>query len=318
MAKSEPLCNPWLVAVWPGMGNVALGAGSYLVEKLGARWLAELSVRDMFEIEHVQVKGGLAKVGHVPRSIFFLWKDPRQQRDMIIFIGEAQPASGGYALCHKLLDYAIDRGVKRFFTFAAMGTQLHPSTEPRVFGVATDKKFLTGLRKRKVQILEDGQISGMNGVLLAAGAERGLEGICLLGEMPFFAVGVPNPRASQAVLKVFSRMVGIRVDLSQLTEQAKATEHNLLELLEKLDQPAESEEGFTIPDVAKLDDDQEEQEDADEEPNLDRKARMRIEALFEQASQNRATALELKQELDRLGVFAKYEDRFLDLFKQAE
>ncbi|EMI15769.1 hypothetical protein RMSM_07296 [Rhodopirellula maiorica SM1] len=41
----------------------------------------------------------------------------------------------------------------------------------------------------------------------------------------------------------------------------------------------------------------------------------RIESLFEVAQTDRSRAFELKSELDRLGVFADYENRFLDLFK---
>jgi hypothetical protein len=44
----------------------------------------------------------------------------------------------------------------------------------------------------------------------------------------------------------------------------------------------------------------------------------RIERLFEQAGKDRSKAFELKQELDRLGVFKDYEDRFLDLFKEPD
>jgi hypothetical protein len=35
------------------------------------------------------------------------------------------------------------------------------------------------------------------------------------------------------------------------------------------------------------------------------------------AAKDRSKAFELKQELDRLGVFKEYEDRFLDLFKKS-
>ncbi|MHB8900817.1 MAG: hypothetical protein ACYC6Y_18870 [Thermoguttaceae bacterium] len=44
----------------------------------------------------------------------------------------------------------------------------------------------------------------------------------------------------------------------------------------------------------------------------------RIETLFHQARQDRSKAYELKRELDHLGVFKDYEDRFLDLFKKPE
>ena len=36
------------------------------------------------------------------------------------------------------------------------------------------------------------------------------------------------------------------------------------------------------------------------------------------ATKDRSKAFELKQELDRLGLFKEYEDRFLDLFKKTE
>ena len=46
--------------------------------------------------------------------------------------------------------------------------------------------------------------------------------------------------------------------------------------------------------------------------------RQRIENLFAAAAKDRSQAFELKQELDRLGVFKDYEDRFLDLFQKPE
>jgi hypothetical protein len=43
-----------------------------------------------------------------------------------------------------------------------------------------------------------------------------------------------------------------------------------------------------------------------------------LEALFARAAGDRSAAYELKRELDRLGVYREYEDRFLDLFKRSE
>ncbi len=55
-----------------------------------------------------------------------------------------------------------------------------------------------------------------------------------------------------------------------------------------------------------------------EEERLGSAEKQRIEALFEQVKKDRSKAFELKRELDRLGIFKDYEDRFLDLFKKAE
>jgi proteasome assembly chaperone (PAC2) family protein len=327
MSDPDELRDPWLVAAWPGMGSVALGAGSYLVNKLGAQLVHELPARDLFDIQQIDVKDGLASIGRLPRSMFFQWRHPTGGRDLLIFIGEAQLSPGGYALCHKLLDYAEQRGVKRIVTFAAMATQLHPTGDPRVFGAATETSFVEEMKRHRVEILEEGQISGLNGVLLAAGAERGLPGLCLLGELPFFAVGVPNPRASQAALEVFAEMAGIELDLAEIAAQAKTVEAALLQLLEKMkeaaaEQAEAGEEGFSAPEFTGPNDEApEETRSGDEKktpPRLDLATRNRIETLFQDAQQDRGQALRLKAELDRLGVFELYEDRFLDLFKKAE
>ena len=84
---SDELHDPWLVAVWPGMGNVAVAAGGYIVQTLGAKLVHELSTRELFEIEHIEVKAGLANVGRVPRSLFFEWRDPAERHDLLVFIG---------------------------------------------------------------------------------------------------------------------------------------------------------------------------------------------------------------------------------------
>ena len=70
-------------------------------------------------------------------------------------------------------------------------------------GEAADatRLYLEEIGHADVQILKEGQISGLNGVMLATAAEAGMEAICLLGEMPFFAVGVLNPKASLRVLE---------------------------------------------------------------------------------------------------------------------
>ena len=41
MATAIKLNQPWMVAVWPGMGHVAISAGYYLMAKLGMHILAE-------------------------------------------------------------------------------------------------------------------------------------------------------------------------------------------------------------------------------------------------------------------------------------
>ena len=153
MSQAPTLVHPWLVAVWPGMGQVAVSAGYYLMSKLGMHGLAEFSPRELFDVEHVEVKAGLIKSGRLPRSRLFAWNDPRQEHDLLVFIGEAQPPVGRYPFCHKLIEYTKDLGVERVFTFAAMATDMHPEHASRVFAAATNEAVLAELRQQEVEVL---------------------------------------------------------------------------------------------------------------------------------------------------------------------
>jgi proteasome assembly chaperone (PAC2) family protein len=310
MAEEVKLNKPWMIAVWPGMGHVAVSAGYYLMAKLGMHGLAEFSPRELFDVDHVDVKAGLLKTGRLPRSRLFVWNDPKKERDLVVFIGEAQPPTGRYLFSRRLVEYAQELGVERIYTFAAMATQMHPQHAPRVFAVATSETLLADLRQEEVVILEDGQISGLNGVVLGVAAEMGLNGVCLLGEMPHLFAQFPFPAASLSVLKAFGKLAHMEIDLEELSQQAQEMGKKLGEILAEVEHkikeqgPAEEEPEFSAP--------------QEEEPRVKPADERRIERLFEKARDDRSKAYELKGELDRLGVFDLYEDRFLDLFKKPE
>ncbi len=305
---AEPKLNrPWLLAVWPGMGNVAMSAGYYLMAKLNMHGLAELTADELFDIEHIEVRNGLIRPGRMPRNRFFVWHDPSQQHDVVVFIGEAQPPLGKYTFCRKLIQYAQDLGVERVFTFAAMATQMHPDHPSRVFAAATNEETLQRLKELGLDVLEDGNIGGLNGVLLGAALEQGLHGACLLGEMPHILAQLPFPKASKAVLETFANLANIELDLTELAEQVRVMDEKLSELMADVEramgqQASEEEDEPEFP-VAN-------------ERRLSPEDELRIEHLFAQAENNRTKAYELKRELDSLDIFKDYEDRFLDLFKK--
>ena len=133
MAKEIRLHKPWLIAVWPGMGHVAISAGYYLMAKLGMHFLSEFPAHELFDVEHVEVKDGLIRTGRLPRSRLFVWNDPQGRHDIVVFIGEAQPSKGRYGFCHRLIEFANRIGVERVYTFAAMATQM--DHEARITGL---------------------------------------------------------------------------------------------------------------------------------------------------------------------------------------
>jgi hypothetical protein len=311
--RAVNLNNPLLIAVWPGMGNVAMLGGGSLVDSLGATPGGVIPSEPYFKVDHIDIKNGLATPGRLPRNMFFIWEDPAKRHDLVIFVGEAQPQTGGRELCETILDRAEAMGVKRVFTFAALGSQVSPADEPTVYAAATTDALLDDLTKVGAEVLLEGQISGLNGALIGAAAQRGMEGACVLGEIPFYAVGVPNPRASLAVVRLFERLSGIDLDTSVLERAADAAEPRLLSMQKQITSGTDDDESESW--SIGIEEDHEEE---GAQPSIDVKTRRQIEDLFEHAESDRSLAVKLKRLLDEHGVFGEYEDRFLDLFRKTD
>ncbi|MCE9563198.1 MAG: PAC2 family protein [Planctomycetes bacterium] len=326
MNEQLQLNHPWLVAVWPGMGHVALNAGLYLLSKLGMNSVAELNPSEIFDVETVEVSEGIIQPARRPQTRVFVWTDPKKKHDIVLVVGEAQPPIGRLAFCRQLIAFAKSMKVERVFTFAAMATQARPSAECRVFGAATDKVNLEELKRLELKILENGTIGGLNGVLLAVAAEAGLHGVCLLGEMPHIFAQIPFPKASHAILEVFTTLADIELDFSELDEQVRAIEQQLGDIISRAEQQFNAETAEEENDEPTASDEPEVVEEVNQLPTNEplpavpprpSSTRRAIEELFDAASTDRAKAFELKGELDRFGLFKEYEDRFLDLFRTA-
>jgi proteasome assembly chaperone (PAC2) family protein len=336
MPDTPKLNRPLLVAVWPGMGHVALNAGVYLLAKLGMTAVEELDGGELFDISQVEVSKGVIQPARRPRNRFFVWTNPDGGPDLVLFLGETQPPVGKYPFCKQVMDYAVSLGVERVVTFAAMATGMRPEHDSRVFGAATDEEGVGDLRKLKLKILQGGNIGGLNGVLLGAAAARGLRGWCFLGEMPQMFAQVPFPKASHAILEVFRKHTGVAVDLDELSEQSKEVEEQLGELLARVEEQYGPQPGGPDPEGDDPEFGSDDDPGAPDEPPISGApegvgyhydapdapvtgpAVERIEELFARAAGDRTKAFELKRELDERGLFKQYEDRFLDLFKQKD
>lgn len=315
------LREPWLVAAWPGMGAVALLAADYLRLKLGAEQQIEVPAGEHFQPAGVEVKEGILLPPRAPRTVLSAWRNPGSGRDLVILLGEQQPTTASWRYCQAVLDAARELGVVRAYTFAAMAMPSSPKAPARVFAAATEAAALNDVRRLGTEPIRAGEIGGLNGVFLAAAAERRLPGACLLGEIPFYASAVSNPKAAAAVLRVFARLAGLELDLGELERAGAEVERQLAALHEKLEEAARK--------IQQAAADKAGAEEAGAEPpeewtpppgeeTLSPRDSARVEALFAEAQRDRSKALQLKAELDRLGVFERYEDRFLDLFKRAE
>jgi proteasome assembly chaperone (PAC2) family protein len=312
--KRPRLKRPYLVVAWPGMGEVAFKAASYLVEQLKAEEFAEILSEDFFYLTGSIVQQGILRAPELPQGKFYYWKNKTGNNDLIIFLSNAQPdLAKAEIYSKKIIQLAANFNVEMIVGLASMPQPIDHTQEPRVWFVATSTEINNSLKKYNFNLLSEGQISGMNGLFLGVAKAQGFRGFCLLGEIPLYTIQIENPRASQAVLDGLCKILNIRIDFTGLTEQAHTMEDEINKLLDFLKLGPSAQSGpIGEEEIEKI------KKTLSQLTKLPASMKAKIEKLFEESRTDISKARELKSELDKWNVYKEYEDRFLDLFKKTK
>lgn len=240
--------KPIMFVGWPGIGNIGIIAMNTLKGILKAEELGEIESWDFFYPRKVSIRDGLLEDLDFPRNKFYYQR--LEKKDLIFFIGEEQPSEGkrmyasgekAYQMANLVLDVGLKFGCQRVYTSGACVSLIHHQMKPRVCAVISSEELIKELKKYQNTILiseiggrggGEGRITGLNGLLLAVAKKRGVESICLMGEIPDWLSGAsfPYPRATRSVLEVFAEILGIGIDLSFLDK----TEGQIEEIIESI------------------------------------------------------------------------------------
>jgi hypothetical protein len=248
----EPdLREPYMVAAWSGMGNVGFGAVKYLKEKLGSEIFGEIHLIESFRFSGVSVKDdGTVEspmLTPLPSNNFYYWKNRSSAHDIIIFLGEMQPSGMEYEFAHKVIEVGEKFKVKRIYTAAAFALPIQISQEPKVHYVATNAELIEELKGFDLKVMTGGSISGLNGFLLGLAKEKGIEGICLLGEMPNYLSHIEYPKASYAVLSTLTKILSINIDLNELLAISMYQEEEIKKYIKKVEEQVSKLQQQQIP-----------------------------------------------------------------------
>jgi len=249
----EPkLDKPDLIASWPGICNIGLVATDMLRVQIGAEPLAEIEPWDFFYPKKVVIQGGVLRSLDFPGSTFYYAR--LKTKDVIVFVGEEQPADGArlyaegrkaYQIANLVLDVAERFGCRRVYASGAAVALSHHTLPPRVRVAAGSEALNREIRTTYANTLlmserrgrgDTGSITGLNGLLLGMAKKRGLEAVCLMGEIPDYlsTVPLPYPRASRSVLDVLARILGITVDFGPLEAMAAQVDEIITGIYDKL------------------------------------------------------------------------------------
>ncbi|MCD5398012.1 PAC2 family protein, partial [candidate division NPL-UPA2 bacterium] len=287
------LKEPIMLVAWPGMGNAAREAIDYLRRKMEAVPFAEINTSSFYTPEAVIIEKGLARLPQQTRNFFYFTRHP----NLIIFESESQlRGKPALELMARILDLAQELKVQRIYTGAAFPSTMSYREPSQVFGVANKKPLRDFLAKFRVKMMEKGQISGLNGLLLGYAEERDIEAICLLATLPSYAINFPSPKASQAIVEVLEKILDIRIDMRELNLAVEEIGEKMALIEEKIKTlfPAM----VKVPELVNL-----------EKEKVPDYVMEKIGKLFREARVDRKKAYLLKEELDRWDLYKLYEDK---------
>jgi uncharacterized protein len=249
--KEPALENPVLIAGWPGIGSIGIIAVNMLRGVLKAEEFGEIEPWDFFYPKKVLIKNGELIDLEFPSNKFYAKKT--EKRDLIFFIGEEQPADGGrtyaegrkaYQIANLVLDVAQKFGCQRVYTSGAAVASIHHTMRSKVWAVPNTETLIDEIKSYANTILMSdiegrggqGSIIGLNGLLLGVAKKRGLEAICIMGEIPIYLQGFPllYPKASKSVLEVLTASLGVRIEMEEILKFVDHSEREIEKLYERV------------------------------------------------------------------------------------
>ncbi|MCP8323531.1 MAG: proteasome assembly chaperone family protein [Candidatus Methylarchaceae archaeon HK02M2] len=223
--KEPELKEPYMITGLPGIGYVAKLSVDYLIKELNAELFGELYSKSFPSYVLIKKDGTVELL----KNEFYYYKNENLNNDLIIFTGNVQAISpeGQYEVSNEVLDMAEKFKVKKLFALAAYIT--HKTIKKvHVYGAATEQKLLEELKKYEISSMDAGSITGTNGLLFGLAKLRNIQSICLLSETPGYRTPsgqvLADVKSAQALLKVLSRIVNIKIDMEPLEKEVKLSE----------------------------------------------------------------------------------------------
>ncbi|MFF9071731.1 PAC2 family protein [Streptomyces sp. NPDC014872] len=219
------LIDPVMVAAFEGW-NDAGDAASTAVAHLDREWKGEvfaaLDAEDYYDFQvnrpTICLDGGTRKVTWPTTRLSVVRVGGEQPRDLVLVRG-IEPSMRWRSFCNELLGFAHELGVEMVVILGALlGDTPHTRPVP-VSGVTSDPDLARSMDLEETRY--EGP-AGIVGILQEACTHAGVPAVSLWAAVPHYVSQPPNPKATLALLNRLEDLLGLRIPLGELPEDARA------------------------------------------------------------------------------------------------
>ncbi len=212
-----------LIEGFPGMGLVGTISVKYLTEKLGFVPIGYLKTNLFLPV--VRIHHGY------PLHACQLFYQPKLK--LVTLVSEQIVPNNRIALiAGAVVEWVKEKKIRRVVSLSGIQVAGEEAgeTADEVYGFASNAGAHAWLEKHKIKVIQEGVTTGINALVLLELLDEDIEGACLLGKVKISA----DYAASATLLKKLKDMLGLDISLEPLLAEAKQTEKEIVEHLQKV------------------------------------------------------------------------------------
>jgi proteasome assembly chaperone (PAC2) family protein len=223
---------------WVDAGSGGTGGVRHLISTMRTRKLAEIDSEEFYSFTDtrplVSIVGPGERALHWPRGEFHGAVIEEHASDLLLFVAP-EPNLKWQLFASLMLDGMQHFGVRSMMCIGSIFGPVSHRGQVRMTGWSNDEHLSEQLAERNVTFTNYEGPTGFVTLLLSEAHKRGLPSLAVYGFAPNYIQGVPNPRVSHALLRTFSEMSGVPLELRELDRAGRALSRQVDRLLQ--DQP---------------------------------------------------------------------------------
>jgi len=214
-----------------------LTSPSYLVLGLpDAGLVGSISVSHLIRELKPDEVGGIDISRMIPPVAIIKKGDPRpplrlfRKDNVLILAAEAPiPPNSIYPLSYALLEYSVKRKIDVILSLTGVGSPNRIKSEkPKAYWAASGKKALEEAFRLDLPFFDEGILIGPYAVILKEASRYRIDNLVLLVES---FPDLPDPEAAATLVQLFSKLTGLKVDITKLLEEAEIIRLRTKELM---------------------------------------------------------------------------------------
>ncbi|MBN1604748.1 MAG: PAC2 family protein [Chitinispirillaceae bacterium] len=228
---------------WMDGGEASSGSINYLIEFFKATQCAMIAPEGFYvynfhgdmEVSNIsrpftRIANGLIEEFKFPENAFFC----SQQHNLAFFLGKEPDLEWDY-FGDCIYDFCKEFGITTVYCCGSVAGLTPHTREPRIGFVASGQEFRDQLQQMGLRPSNYEGPAGIMTYLINRASFESIQTANVIAEIPAYVQGY-NPRSIETVVKLFARILDLKVDLDEIHKASMEFEEKISELVSQQDE----------------------------------------------------------------------------------